>query len=281
MGMELTAGQFLFLGDYVDRGLLGLEVIAYMFAQKAALPHKIYMLRGNHETRSVNGDEGWYGQKSFFYQCKTRFGATLGGEVYEEVNKVFDRLPLAAVIAGDIFCVHGGIPRPVEGMSEIEAIQAVPKVFDPDACDDSQHVQVVTDCVWSDPATKMQENELDPEGFGESLRGEDAVCFGTPAIDNFLARNELSYILRAHTSLTEGIDISKGCRVFTIFSTSKDHGGGPEATCGCVLIDSEQLLVINRTANYERFKAKHKGNLEKMSGDRESPTDETETNLVV
>ena len=113
-------GKFLFLGDYVDRGLLGLEVIAYMLSQKAALPHKVFMLRGNHETRSVNGDEGWYGQKSFFYQCKTRFGNALGEEVYEEVNRVFDRLPLAAVIDGDIFCVHGGIPRPMEGMTEIE-----------------------------------------------------------------------------------------------------------------------------------------------------------------
>lgn len=49
-------------------------------------PHQVFMLRGNHETRSVNGDEGWYGQKSFFYQCKSRFGESLGAEVYEEVT---------------------------------------------------------------------------------------------------------------------------------------------------------------------------------------------------
>ena len=157
----------------------------------------------------------------------------------------------------------------------------MPHVFDPDASEDVQHIQVVTDCVWSDPATKAQEHDLDQEGFGESLRGEDAVCFGTPAIDNFLARNELSYILRAHTSLTEGIDISKGCRVFTIFSTSKDHGGGPDATCGCVLIDSEQILVINRTAQYERFTARPKGHLERFGAEVKGPADETETNLVV
>jgi len=275
LGMELTGGKFVFLGDYVDRGLLGLEVVAYMFSQKAALPHKVFMLRGNHETRSVNGDESWYGQKSFFYQCKSRFGFSLGQEVYEEVNKVFDRLPLACLIDGDIFCVHGGIPRPIPGMTEIEAIETVPHCFDPDASEDGQLVQIVTDCVWSDPATKLQEQELDEEGFGESLRGEDAVCFGTPAIDAFLGRNELSYILRAHTSLTEGIDISKGCRVFTIFSTSKDHGGGPDATCGCVLIDGEQLLVINRTPNYERYTARRRGNLEVADG----PPDETDTNI--
>jgi len=123
-------------------------------------------------------------------------------------------------------------------------------------------VQIVTDCVWSDPATKLQETELDEEGFGESLRGEDAVCFGTPAIDNFLGRNELSYILRAHTSLTEGIDVSKGARVFTIFSTSKDHGGGPDATCGCVLVDGEQILVINRSPHYEKYRVRRRGSIE-------------------
>jgi len=277
LGMELTGGTFLFLGDYVDRGMLGLEVVAYMFSQKCNLPSKLYMLRGNHETRSVNGDEGWYGQKSFFQQCKVRFGESLGQEVYDEVNKVFDRLPLAAVIDGDIFCVHGGIPRPIPGMSELEAIECVPRVFDPDSSEDNQLVQTVTDCVWSDPATKIQEQDLDEDGFGESLRGEDAVCFGTPAIDRFLERNELSYIMRAHTSLTEGIDVSKGCRVFTIFSTSKDHGGGPDATCGCVLVDGEQIFVINRTPHYERYKVQRHGQIEITSG----PADESETNLVM
>ena len=111
LGVSLVAGNLVFLGDYVDRGLSSLEVVAYLFALKTLEPMKVWMLRGNHETRDVNGWKDHYHERSFLWQCESRFGPQLGLRVWDAVNTCFDRLPLAAVIDEDIFCVHGGIPR--------------------------------------------------------------------------------------------------------------------------------------------------------------------------
>ena len=256
LGMSLTAGNFVFMGDYVDRGMSCLECVAYLLAMKLLFPDKVFLLRGNHETRDVNGWEEHYGERSFMYQCRSRFGDDLGYRIWEQTNQVFDRLPLAAVVDQDIFCVHGGIPRPIGlGETRIQDILRVPKVAGinpPYEHEDEIYQQVASDCIWSDPASEEQEiHSVDPEtGFGESLRGGGAICFGNKAVTNFLSQQGYSYIMRAHEAHAEGVAVSKGARVFTVFSTSKDHNQGSHAMAGCILVDFEKLQVINRSPAY-------------------------------
>mmetsp|Transcript_1228 Transcript_1228/g.4131 ORF Transcript_1228/g.4131 Transcript_1228/m.4131 type:complete len:769 (+) Transcript_1228:313-2619(+) len=392
LGVELVAGNLVFLGDYVDRGMSSLEVVAYLFALKVLEPTKVWLLRGNHETRDVNGWKDHYEERSFLWQCEYRFGGPKGRRVWDAVNMAFDRLPLAAVIDDDIFCVHGGIPRrppdaalerlaravankkrgsatsppgsgggdqqqpyhtyvgaadskqlyppggaggspaggsspagaagpggaappgapsssspsheaarsermllrassilrqrrdSLSGLHRLDLLDMVPPCVtinppDPE-CDPALH-QMASECVWSDPSAEEQERSLDPDGFGESLRGGGTVCFGQVAIENFLRETGCSFVMRAHEAHAHGVSLSKMATVFTIFSTSKDHRQGQMAQCGCVLVDLHKLQVINRSPHY-KDRYVHRRNSSALLGLRQDQLDKrTAIGLII
>jgi hypothetical protein len=132
-GPAAAAGNFLFLGDFVDRGPDSIVVAAYVMAMKILEPSKWFMIRGNHETRQVNGNVEHYGEGSFLWQCTRVFGDVNGMAVWECVNNFFDTLSLAAMIDRSIFCVHGGIPKALceQGASLADISQVLPNTPTP------------------------------------------------------------------------------------------------------------------------------------------------------
>lgn len=58
--------NYIFLGDYVDRGIHSLETICLLLALKVKYPHKVVLLRGNHEDKWINQSFG------FFEECEQR-----------------------------------------------------------------------------------------------------------------------------------------------------------------------------------------------------------------
>eukprot|EP00667_Euglena_gracilis_P003648 EG_transcript_3659 len=255
--LQYTSCKFVFLGDYVDRGDWSLEVVAYVFALKLLSPHTVFLLRGNHELHEVNGDLDGYGEYSFKAKCMQLLGNELGEDVWVAVNFVFQNLPLAAVVDGRVFCVHGGIPRYCGGVDKrmellrnpdfprFNSVMAQPT----DSEERAVFRQMAMDLLWSDPATAEEESTLDSWGFGPN-RGRDSsdiLIYGEKAIEQFLSTFKLDVIIRAHEAKQAGVRLCKGGRVLTVFTTSAYCGGSNGA--GAAYVAQGIVRMISVTLN--------------------------------
>jgi hypothetical protein len=168
-GSPSTAGDisyidYLFLGDYVDRGQHSLETISLLLALKVEYQHNVHLIRGNHEAADINALFG------FRIECIERMGERDGIWVWHRINRLFNWLPLAASIEKKIICMHGGIGRSINHVEQIENIQR-PITMEAGSI-------VLMDLLWSDPT----ENDS-VEGLRPNARGPGLVTFG---VSNFL-----------------------------------------------------------------------------------------------
>lgn len=111
---------YLFNGDFVDRGSQSFEIIMTLLSFKLANPYCMYLLRGNHETTSMNQHYGF--EKGIYIIIILIFYFNLiNNNIIIEILKKYDRevltlfrelfmcLPLAAVVENEVFITHGGI----------------------------------------------------------------------------------------------------------------------------------------------------------------------------
>ena len=107
-----------------------------------------------------------------------------------------------------------------------------------------RYAEVFEDLLWADPADDVFEEDLDTDGFGDSLRG-CSVMYGTKAVDAFLERNSFALILRAHQMKSCGFNVSKSGKVITVFSSSH-YDAEEENYAGVAFVKSGTIRAITR-----------------------------------
>ncbi|CDJ67707.1 protein serine/threonine phosphatase, putative / sortilin, partial [Eimeria necatrix] len=121
---DIDSTDYLFLGDYVDRGSHSLEIICLLFALKVKYPQQVHLLRGNHEDPAINALYG------FQAECRRRLreDPLAANSCWQSFNAAFEWLPLAALVDGRIFCVHGGLGAAVHSLAQLRQLTRPLKV---------------------------------------------------------------------------------------------------------------------------------------------------------
>eukprot|EP01120_Amphizonella_sp_Union-15-10_P002936 TRINITY_DN1322_c0_g1_i1.p1 TRINITY_DN1322_c0_g1~~TRINITY_DN1322_c0_g1_i1.p1 ORF type:complete len:310 (+),score=54.36 TRINITY_DN1322_c0_g1_i1:42-971(+) len=190
-GGHLPETNYIFMGDFVDRGYYSLETFTFLLALKARYPDRITLLRGNHESRQITQVYGFYDE------CLSKYG---NANAWKYCAQVFDLLTIAALIDGRILCVHGGLSPDVRTLDQIRTIprnQEIP----PEGA--------FCDLMWSDPED-IETWQVSPRGAG--------WLFGSKVTEEFVKLNNLDLICRAHQLVQDGYKYMFDKKLVTVWS---------------------------------------------------------------
>ena len=186
---------YLFNGDYIDRGLFGLECLTTLIAFKILYPDYFFMSRGNHEDKEINDRYGFKFEIINKYEDEDKI-------IYDCISEFYKFLPLGHILNKEVLVIHGGLFSKegvtIEELKQINRFQEDPKSGG-----------LMCELLWSDPRPE--------NGTFPSERGA-GVYFGPDVTERFLKENNLKLLIRSHEARMEGYQIETGGQVITVFS---------------------------------------------------------------
>ncbi|KAK7082078.1 Serine/threonine-protein phosphatase 2A catalytic subunit beta isoform, partial [Halocaridina rubra] len=185
--------NFLFMGDYVDRGYFSVVVVSLLLSLKLKYPQRVTLLRGNHECRQSTQVYGFYDECLGIYH---------NSEAWSYFMNVFDCLPLTALVDNKILCMHGGLSPSLDSVDHIRVLDRLQELPDEGA---------MCDLLWSDP------DEEKNMGWSISARGA-GYLWGPDVSHDYTFSNNLECVSRAHQMQNDGYTWCHDEKVVTIFS---------------------------------------------------------------
>lgn len=217
MADESKRLKIIFLGDYVDRGAAGHNIITFLLCFKLCYPDRVFLIRGNHETISMNNFFGYQSQVENLYGTKSgMFGI---------MSNLFAELPLSCLVNGEIFCAHGGAPisadvHPLEISKRYPTRQV------------EMNEDLVSELLWSDPSQE-EINEVPcnaPLHCRPSHRGV-GFLYDHVAFKTWAKKHNIRKMFRAHEAIQPigvrrdfGEHASSDHDHYTVFSSSQYMG---------------------------------------------------------
>lgn len=217
--------NYVFLGDFVDRGHNSLECILYLLIYKIHYPERVTLLRGNHEQKIINKVYGFYDEVALKYPNTS---------IWEMINIVFDHLNIACIVDGKYLCVHGGI-SPRVTISKLERVDRFEKL--------TEH-SIINDVLWSDPFYKT--------GVSPNPRGNGCL-FGEDVLKQFLIFNNIEMLIRSHQLAIEGFKWDfDGC-CLTVWS-APNYMGKCSNPASVLLIEKNLSITSRSIKIFEKIK---------------------------
>jgi len=211
---DIESFDYLFLGNFVNRGAFSLEVLCLLLSLKIKYPEQFHLLRGSQEDFEISRSYGLYEECKF----KLKDDVDKADSVFSAICSLFEYLPLAATINEKILCVHSGIGENFKSLEDLVGVKKPFKISDS---------QIALDILWSVPAG-YNSDEYKGNNFTSLYRKR---TYDENMISEFFKNNKIELIIRSHDPIEPGFEKVFDNKIVSIFSATnycnfyKNDGG--------------------------------------------------------